>query len=130
MATDTTDIYLAFYASLVTRCILILGCICVLVHVHRGSNYKAVIFLTWLLLINSLTGFSAAVALLKIQLDVLPADGTTDLFWVWLFASTLGIRDITFCVSHQLLAMRYWKVAKEIPLTLERDERDDSETES
>lgn len=43
---------------------------------------------------------------------------------ICLWALPLGVRDLTFNVSHQLLAMRYWRVAKDIPLLLAEEEEE------
>jgi hypothetical protein len=66
-----------------------------------------VVGLTLLLLISSLAGATAAWFLREIQIE--NNFGNT----IYFFAISFSLRDVTFNVSHQLLAWKYYKVAKD-----------------
>lgn len=116
---------LAFYTSLITRSTLVIACVACIVRVYAGSRYWANIYLTLMLMMTSVCGFSAAVLLCILQNDwykqgVTPLHPQSVIDW---FAISFGTRDVFFNVSHQILAWRYHVVARDTIKLLKKEEQ-------
>ena len=113
----TNPAILAFWVSMFTRSTLIICCIATIIRIYCGAKYWANINLTILLIGTSIGGGSAAYFLSKIRVF---KDYEGNILW---FAITFAFRDLTFNISHQILAWRYHVVARDTIKLLKREEQ-------
>ena len=113
----TNPAILAFWVSMFTRSTLIICCIATIVRIYCGARYWANINLTILLIGTSIGGGSAAYFLAKIRVF---QHYEGNILW---FAITFAFRDLTFNISHQILAWRYHVIARDTIKLLKREEQ-------
>ena len=97
----------------------------VLIKVMKGSKYKFVIKLTWLLLVSNIAAIIVVVANSFVYSWDLknPVEGI--ITWgCWVEGSGVAIRDVTFNTAHWMFAYEYYLMAKLMPLALENKKLD------
>ena len=98
---------------LVTCVILITLYIAALVRIQMGSKYRQITVIVGLLLISNI----ASLVIIYQNWQFFGQENYT-MWLIWMLGIAQGIQDLTFSVSHHLLAVKFTCIAEEVPMIL------------
>ena len=88
-----------------------------LVKVCRGTQYKTIIKISAFVLVANVF-YTINAATLGIYIRAYSGNSTSVLGWDIALNSAWGLGDLFFCVSHWMLAVYYFNLAKNMPLVI------------